>query len=135
MTIVFCCLWHKMTPELLEFASWMSLFVIWSDLLFLQNLNAHWPSQIVQKILWVLGLTTINVSWKPYVRHVLLYGFFDTRHKTIQKSKGDLKWRLLDHIVQQHVVIVIDLQKETIFSMVSWVQYPKPKTSTAQKTK
>ena len=32
------------------------------------------------------GMTTINVSWKPYVRHVWLYGVFETIHKTIQKQ-------------------------------------------------
>ena len=40
-------------------------------------------------------MTTINVSGKPYVR---LYGFFDTIHKTIQKLKGHLRWRLLEDL-------------------------------------
>ena len=50
---------------------------------------------------YVPGSTTKNDSWKPYVRHIWLYGFFDTIHKTIQKFKRDLKWRLSDHVVQQ----------------------------------
>ena len=36
------------------------------------------------------GMTTINVSWKPYVRHVWLYGFFEDHTKTIHKTISEM---------------------------------------------
>ena len=58
-----------------------------------RDVNRKWTDTVP-------GMTTIKDSWKPYVRHVLLHGFFDTIHKTLQNLKGD-QWRLLDHVVQQ----------------------------------
>ena len=63
----------------------------------MMNLN----SIIINLSNWYPGFTTINISWKPCVRHVWLYGFFDTKHKTIQKIKGYRTWSLLDHVVQR----------------------------------
>ena len=46
--------------------------------------------------------------------------------KTIQKFKGDLKWRLLDHVVQQIYRSCHWSSTKKNFSMVSWIPYPRP---------